>query len=79
LNRAVKEIIEKTTTQIIAERILQESKILLKQSAWSVSEIAYALGFVQVTHFDNFFKKHSSTSPSKFRNGSGVRRSVAKS
>ncbi len=68
LNRAVKEITEKTTSQIIAERILQEAKILLKHSAWSVSEIAYALGFTEVTHFNNFFKKHTQLSPLKFRN-----------
>jgi AraC family transcriptional activator of pobA len=69
LNRAVKETTEKTTSQIIAERILQEAKILLKHSAWSVSEIAYALGFTEVTHFNNFFKKHILLSPLKFRNG----------
>jgi AraC-like DNA-binding protein len=68
LNRAVKETSQKTTTQIIAERILQESKILLRHSAWSVSEIAYALGFTEVTHFNNFFKKHVQSSPLKFRN-----------
>ena len=68
LNRAVKETTEKTTTQLIAERFLQESKILLKHSAWSVSEIAYALGFTEVTHFNNFFKKHAQISPLKFRN-----------
>jgi AraC-like DNA-binding protein len=69
LNRAVKEITSKTTTQLIADRLVQESKILLKHSAWGVSEIAYALGFTEVTHFDNFFKKHVSLSPLKFRNG----------
>ncbi|GAB3510636.1 response regulator transcription factor [Emticicia fontis] len=68
LNRAVKEITQKTTSQIITERILQESKILLKQSKWNVSEIAYALGFTEVTHFNNFFKKHVQQSPVKFRN-----------
>ncbi len=68
LNRAVKETTQKTTTQIISERILQESKILLRHSAWNVSEIAYALGFTEVTHFNNFFKKHVQTSPLKFRN-----------
>ena len=55
LNRAVKETTEKTTSQIIAERILRESKILLKHSSWNVSEIAYALGFSEPTHFNNFF------------------------
>jgi len=67
LNRAVKGTTQKTTTQIIAERLVQESKILLKHSSWTVSEIAYSLGFTEVTHFDNFFKKHSQTSPLKFR------------
>lgn len=68
LNRALKETTQKTTTQIIAERVLQESKILLKHSAWGVSEIAYALDFTEVTHFNNFFKKHAGLSPLKFRN-----------
>ena len=68
LNRAVKETTQKTTSQIIAERILQEAKILLKQSSWNVSEIAYALGFTETTHFNNFFKKHAQTNPTKFRN-----------
>lgn len=68
LNRAVKETTSKTTTQVIAERIVQESKVLLRHSAWTVSEIAYSLGFSEVTHFDNFFKKHVGLSPLKFRN-----------
>jgi len=68
LNRAVKETTDKTTSQIIGERILQEAKILLKHSPWNVSEIAYALGFSETTHFNNFFKKHVELSPLKFRN-----------
>ncbi len=68
LNRAVKAITDKTTTQIIGERILQEAKIMLKHSNWNVSEISDALGFAEVTHFNNFFKKHVETSPLKFRN-----------
>ncbi|MEN9684657.1 MAG: hypothetical protein RLZZ28_443 [Bacteroidota bacterium] len=69
LNRALKANTDKTTTQIIAERILQEAKILLKHSSWNVAEIADALGFAEVTHFNNFFKKHVQLSPLKFRNG----------
>jgi AraC family transcriptional regulator, transcriptional activator of pobA len=67
LNRAVKEISEKTTSQIIGERLLQESKIMLKHSDWNISEIAYSLGFKEVTHFNNFFKKQLGISPSKYR------------
>jgi AraC family transcriptional regulator, transcriptional activator of pobA len=68
LNKAVKETTDKTTSQVIAERVLQESKILLKHSNWSVSEIGFALGFNELTHFNNFFKKHVQLSPLKFRN-----------
>lgn len=68
LNRAIKETIGKTTSQLIAGRIVQEAKILLKRSTWSVSDIAFALGFIEVTHFDNFFKKHVQISPIKFKN-----------
>jgi AraC-like DNA-binding protein len=33
-----------------------------------VSEIADVLGFEEVAHFSNFFKKHTGLSPLKFRN-----------
>lgn len=68
LNRALKETTSKSTSVIIAERILQEAKIMLKHSHANVSEIAYALGFNEATHFNNFFKKNLGVSPSKFRN-----------
>lgn len=41
---------------------------LEKDGTWGVSEIAYALGFSEVTHFNNFFKKHVQISPLKCRN-----------
>ncbi|REA57413.1 AraC family transcriptional regulator [Dyadobacter luteus] len=68
LNRVVKEVSSKTTTHHIADRLLNEAKLLLRQTTWSVSEIAYALGFSEVTYFNNFFKKHLHTNPVKFRN-----------
>ncbi len=71
LNRAVKESTGKTTSRVIAERILKEAQLLLKHSPWNVSEIAYALGFSEVTHFNNFFKKHTGTTPLKYRKGEG--------
>ena len=67
LNRSVKKVTDKTTTQIIADRILREAKILLEQSAWNISEISFVLGFTEATHFNNFFKKHTGMTPSKFR------------
>ncbi|WP_208630816.1 helix-turn-helix domain-containing protein [Flavobacterium psychrolimnae] len=47
---------------------IQEAKILLKQTVWTVGKIAFVLGFREITHFNNFFKKHVKLSPLKFRN-----------
>ena len=67
LNRAVKEITGKSTTAHITERIITEAKALLKHTDWSISEIAYALGFEYPTYFNNFFKKATGTNPKSFR------------
>lgn len=68
LNKVLKETTGKSTTEIINGRIAEEAKILLKQTQWNVSEIAFALGFDEVAHFSNFFKKHTTLSPLKYRN-----------
>ncbi|MDJ1479714.1 helix-turn-helix transcriptional regulator [Cytophagaceae bacterium YF14B1] len=68
LNRALKEQTGKTTTEIITNRITQEAKVLLRQTKWNISEIAYCLGFEEVAHFSNFFRKQTSFSPVNFRN-----------
>jgi len=68
LNRSVKKVMQKTTSQVIAERVLRKSKILLTHGNLNISEIAYALGFSENTRFSNFFKKHMKTSPLKFKN-----------
>ncbi|WP_118953320.1 helix-turn-helix domain-containing protein [Taibaiella helva] len=67
LNKVLKESTGKTTTHLIGSRIAQEAKILLKQTDWNISEIAYCLGFEEVAHFSNFFKKQTSVSPLQFR------------
>ena len=67
LNKVLKEATGKTTTEIIASRITQEAKILLKQTDWNISEIAIGLGFDEVAHFSNFFKKQTKLSPLQFR------------
>jgi len=67
LNKVMKENTGKTTTEIISNRLIQEAKILLRETDWNVSEIAYSLGFEEIAHFSNFFKKHSSVTPVNFR------------
>jgi len=67
LNKVLKESTGKTTTEIITQRMVQEAKILLKQTDWNVSEIAFSLGFEEVAHFSNFFKKQTTLTPVAFR------------
>lgn len=67
LNKVLKEHIGRTTTTIISERVVQEAKVLLRQTDWNISEIAYCLGFEEVAHFSNFFKKQTTFTPLSFR------------
>lgn len=67
LNKVLKEHTGKTTTDIISSRIIREAKILLRQTDWTVSEIAWSLGFEEVAHFSNFFKKQTALTPLSFR------------
>jgi AraC family transcriptional regulator, transcriptional activator of pobA len=67
LNRALKEVTGKTTTQLIAERLVREAHALLRHTRWNVGEISYCLGFEEPAHFSNFFRKHTGAVPSAQR------------
>jgi AraC family transcriptional regulator, transcriptional activator of pobA len=67
LNKAVKEITGKSTTNHITDRIITEAKALLQHTEWNVADIAYSLGFDYPTYFNNFFKKVTGTNPKALR------------
>ena len=67
LNRVLKEHTGRTTSELIGGRVTQEARILLKQTTWTVSEISDSLGFREVAHFSNFFKRRTALSPAAFR------------
>ncbi|PRX54845.1 helix-turn-helix domain-containing protein [Flagellimonas meridianipacifica] len=67
LTTTVKQITGKTAKDVIQERIFLESKTMLSFTSLDVAEIAYQLNFQEPTHFTRFFKKHSGTTPNKFR------------
>lgn len=67
LNRAVKESTGKTTSELISERIVREATQLLLHTNYTVSEIAFGLGFDTPSYFTNFFRKHTGKSPGKVR------------
>jgi AraC family transcriptional activator of pobA len=68
LNRAIRITTGKTTTEHIFDRLISEAKALLKHTNWNISEIGYCLGFEEPAHFNHFFKKQTSLTPSAFRN-----------
>ncbi len=67
LNQNVKEVIGKTAKEVIAEKIISESKKRLRFSNDDVAEIAYHIGFDEPTHFIRFFKNQTSTTPKEYR------------
>jgi AraC family transcriptional regulator, transcriptional activator of pobA len=68
LNKVLKEATGSTTTAHISGRVIREAKILLKQTSWSVADIAYCLGFDDLAHFSHYFKKQTAANPLSFRN-----------
>lgn len=62
---------EKPTT-IIRNRIIQEAKRMLIYTIKRSGEIADSLGFLEHSHFVNYFKKHVKATPSEFRKQHGV-------
>jgi AraC-like DNA-binding protein len=67
LNKALKEITDRTTSQLIAERLIREARILLKSTTWTIAEIAFSLGFAESNHFSSFFKTRIGITPKQFR------------
>ncbi len=67
LNKVLKETTGKTTSALIAERVAQEARVLLRHTDWTVGEIAWCLGFDELPHFIHFFKKHVRLTPKSYR------------
>lgn len=67
LNQTTKSITGKTAKEIISAKIIQEAKRQLKYSTDDISQIAYAIGFDEPTHFVRFFKNLTGTTPNEYR------------
>jgi AraC-like DNA-binding protein len=68
LNAIVRATLGKTCSELIIEYILLESKRYLLATSHQVTQIAYHLGYEDVSYFIRFFKKHTGYSPEAFRN-----------
>lgn len=67
LNRVVHETLDKTTTQLIADRVILEARRLIVHSERSLSEIAECLGFSDYAYFSRYFKSNTGLSPLAFQ------------
>lgn len=67
LNAITKVTLGKTCSELINEYIILESKKYLLATSNQINQIAYHLGYEDVSYFIRFFKKHTRYSPETFR------------
>lgn len=67
LNGICRDATKLTVFELLQQRLLTESKILLQTSERSVKEVSYELGFNDPAFFGRFFKKHTGLTPASFR------------
>lgn len=67
LNVLVRKYLGKSALNLINERVILEIKRRLLRTEKGVSEIAYDLGFDELSYFSRFFKRHTGTTPIAFR------------
>lgn len=66
LNRMVKVSLNKTTSDLITERIILEAKRMLVFSKKNIAEIIDELGYTDSAYFFRFFKKKTALTPTAF-------------
>lgn len=67
LNVLVRKYLGKSALNLINERVILEIKRRLLRTEKGVSEIAYDLGFDELSYFSRFFKRHTGMTPIAFR------------
>lgn len=67
LNSITKSLLGKTVTELIEDQILLEAKRYLLATSNQVNQIAFQLGYEDVSYFIRFFKKLTGHTPEAFR------------
>jgi AraC family transcriptional activator of pobA len=67
LNRICNEILKKTATDVIMDRVILEIKRMLTDKQLAVNEVASAVGYDDYSYFSRVFKKQTGVSPTAFR------------
>jgi AraC family transcriptional activator of pobA len=66
LNKICKITLNKTTSCVIADRIILEAKRMLVHSKFSVIQISVELGYIDASYFIRVFKKRTGETPIQF-------------
>ena len=66
LTKIIVEVFNKSPKQIIAEAIVLEAKVMLKNPKYSVSDVVTELNFIDTSVFSKFFKNYAGVSPTTF-------------
>lgn len=67
LNALLKKHTGQNISTHIRSKLLEETKILLVQTDWSLQEIGFSIGFADQPNFNLFFKKNTGVTPTEFR------------
>lgn len=67
LNKTVKNNLGRSAQSVYNEILLQEAKVLLLQTSKDIGEIAFELGFSDLSYFGKFFKRMAGQSPLAYR------------
>jgi AraC family transcriptional activator of pobA len=67
LNKSVKLTLDRSASALIDEMLILEAKVLMQKNNLSVSEIAFEIGFEDISYFGRFFKKHTGFAPTEYR------------
>ena len=67
LNALLKKHTGQNVSTHIRNRLLEETKILLLQTKWSLQEVGFSIGFTEQSNFNLFFKKNTGFTPAEFR------------
>ncbi|QHV97747.1 AraC family transcriptional regulator [Spirosoma endbachense] len=67
LNALLKKHTGQNVSTHIRSRLLEEAKVLLLQTDWTLQDIGFSIGFAEQSNFNLFFKKNTGITPAEFR------------
>jgi len=68
LTTITKNVVNKSASELISNRVILEAKRLLKFTSLQIGEIAFKIGFEDPSYFIKYFKRSEGVSPKSYRN-----------